>query len=643
MIELMIIFIAMVLPLSWALSHAESPQLRRIHIENFRYGKAPSIIHCNRGDTLVITMSSRDTGHSIYMQEFDIDAKVNPGNGKILQFKISDPTAPPTISDSFIIVADHPGFFGQFVSKTSFRCHVWCGPMHAFEHGVLILHPNFLLNAGIGALLALFLIGILRKFRTRHMPLSPDELEQYDSGVDLFQKFPGLKRLLQKRWFQPLMMSIGAVVLYLIVMISIFGTQMSGRNLGVLVIWIVWMFFVVTVFTPLGGRSWCTICPIPMAGEFLQRRSVTRVRSGSTGRYKNKLFGLMRSWPKSLDNGWLRLLFFLLLGTFSTTLVVKPEMTGYAILFLVILSMILSMIFEHRSFCRYLCPINTFIAIHATSGKLALRKTDATVCEECRANYCEKGSKGGYPCPYGLNVADINDNFDCGMCTECMKSCLYDNVTLRWRKFGSEISTHTLSRAITAIAMFVLGTAYTITYLGPWAKIRDYVNIIDKGNWDLFAIYGIILWLFALVLFPLALLLVNYISKKVTGIQESPKALLIASSGSIIPLSLSVWTAFIVPMLFVNITFIQQALSDPLGWGWNLFGQAGSPWVQLVPRLIPWLQVIFILMGFAYSFRNAWRIWLKLTLNRARALKGLIPLVSFYFLLSFIFIWYYAN
>ena len=351
----------------------------------------------------------------------------------------------------------------------------------------------------------------------------------------------------------------------------------------------------------------------------------------------------MRTWPKALDNGWPRLLFFLLLGTFSTTLVVKPEMTGYAILSLVILSMVLSLIFEHRSFCRYLCPINTFIASHATAGKLALRKTEASVCDECRADYCEKGSKGGYPCPYGLNVAEIDDNFDCGMCTECLKSCLYDNVTFRWRKLGSEIDTKTVSRAWTAMAMFILGTAYTITYLGPWPKIRDYVNIVDKGNWDLFAIYGITLWLVALVIFPLLMLLVTAISKKLSGISTGLKELLIATVGSITPLSLSIWAAFIIPMLLVNVTFIQQALSDPLGWGWNLFGKAGTPWIQLWPQFIPWIQVILTLLGFVYSFNNAWRIWVKLTMDKWKAVKGFLPLASFYLVLSCIFIWFYAN
>ena len=55
------------------------PQDRNIHIESFRYGKDPSVICCNRGDSLHLTFSTRDTAHSFFLEEFDIDAKVTPG------------------------------------------------------------------------------------------------------------------------------------------------------------------------------------------------------------------------------------------------------------------------------------------------------------------------------------------------------------------------------------------------------------------------------------------------------------------------------------------------------------------------------------------------------------------------------------
>ncbi|MCK4993272.1 MAG: hypothetical protein KAS29_22390, partial [Bacteroidales bacterium] len=48
----------------------QEPVDRYIHIRNFRYGKDPAVIRCNRGDRLHLTFSSDDTGHSFFLEEF---------------------------------------------------------------------------------------------------------------------------------------------------------------------------------------------------------------------------------------------------------------------------------------------------------------------------------------------------------------------------------------------------------------------------------------------------------------------------------------------------------------------------------------------------------------------------------------------
>jgi len=300
----------------------------------------------------------------------------------------------------------------------------------------------------------------------------------------------------------------------------------------------------------------------------------------------------------------------------------------------------MALIWKLRSFCQYICPINTFIGLYSKLGKLALRKSDPEICAQCKPIFCKKGSNSGWACPYGLNVREIDTNFDCGLCTECVKSCSYDNVTLRWRKFGSEFMIDSSSMAWTVMALFVLGTAYTIVYLGHWSTVRDFVNIFDKGNWDLFAIYVAILWLSAWVIFPLSIFL---ISKGFSRVKIKKFDLMISSTGALLPLGLFIWIAFTLQMFFTNITFFGQSLSDPFGWGWNLLGLAGSPWKQLLPRFIPWFQVIFILFGYYYSIRNLWYIWLKNTTDKKAAFRGMLPLAIYLWIISAIFIWFYSN
>jgi polyferredoxin len=641
--EALFLFLCGFIPVLISQFRSEKPVSRFIHIENFRYGKEPSIIYCNRGDTLHLTFLSRDTGHSFFLQEFDMDVKVSPSNEKVLQFHASDPQIPPTILDTVVFVAEHPGITKYLVSRSNFRCHVYCGPLHAFEQGNLIIGPNTLFNFGLGILFGFFLVGLRRIRTSLNSEAAAFEFPENDPGKDILNKFPRVKNVVKKSWFQPSLMLFGGIFLYIVLLTTIFGTKVSGRNLGVMLVWTVWLFLLISFLTPLGSRLWCTMCPLPTLGEFLQRRSITRVRTGSSNGYRNQFFGLDLSWPKWLKNGWPRLIAFLIAGTLSTTFVAVPRSTGYAILAFVVASTAMSLIFRLRSFCQYICPINTFVGTYAQLGTLALRKTSAEVCNNCKGDFCEKGSHTGWPCPYDLNVRTIDTNFDCGMCTECIRSCTYDNVTFKWRRFGSEAEITDTSLGWTAMAMLVLGIVYTIVYLGHWSEIRNYIDIIDKGNWGLFGIYTVVLWSSALLLFPLVMYAATRISKWLSGATQRTFELMIASTGSLLPLGLSVWIAFSTQMLFVNLTFVEQSLNDPFGWGWDLFGLAGIPWVQLVPQAVPWLQVMLVLIGFGYSFRNLYRNWKNKTRDGKMALRGLLPLATLLLMITAALIQFYAD
>ena len=138
---------------------AAPPEVRHVHVEAFRYGKDPAVIRCNRGDELHLTFSSRDTGHSFFLEEFDVDAKITPGSPDVAVFRTSQPEQAPEIKHELVLKAEHPGWLRYLVSKSQYRCHVWCGPMHAFEHGNLIIGPNTLLYAGLGLLLGIPFAG----------------------------------------------------------------------------------------------------------------------------------------------------------------------------------------------------------------------------------------------------------------------------------------------------------------------------------------------------------------------------------------------------------------------------------------------------------------------------------------------------
>jgi hypothetical protein len=213
------------------------PVSRQIHIRNFRYGKDPAVIRCNRGDTLHLTFSSDDTGHSFFLEEFDIDVKVSPAVEEVTVFSTKDPSERPVITREVTIVAEHPGLLNNLISKSHYRCHVWCGPLHAFEQGKLIILPNTLLCFSLGSLLGVVLVFLLGMFR--HPAADQASREDKSAWKDLFARNRFLKKLLVSRWPQMLLMLLALTLIYIVIMTSIFGTKMSGRNIGVLLMWAV--------------------------------------------------------------------------------------------------------------------------------------------------------------------------------------------------------------------------------------------------------------------------------------------------------------------------------------------------------------------------------------------------------------------
>ena len=622
---------------------AKSPRHRHLHVEAFRYGKEPSVIRCNRGDWLHLSFSTRDTGHSFFLEEFDVDAKIMPGQGKVLLFRTRRPETPPKSVSEVVIHAEHPGWLRYLVSKSQFRCHVWCGPMHAFEHGNLLIGPNTLLWAAYGLLAGIPLVGLmglrssLRSDSAATVPVSRTD------GWNLFEHLPWMKRVVKWRGLQFSLMLVTMTVLYFVVLTALFGTKVAGRNFGVMATWVVWLFLLTAVLVPLGGRIWCLACPLPMFGDLLQRRAATGVRTGSTRGYNSRFFGWNLPWPKRLANDWPRTVVFLTMGTFSTALVVVPRYSGWIIVSLVLLATLMAMIWELRAFCRYLCPVTAFVGLYGKLGMLALRADRLSVCKRCRSRACLKGSDKGWACPFGLCVAQIKENTDCGMCTECIKTCPYDNVSLRVRPFAHEMPIRSGGEARLAMGMLVLAAAYCLVHLGHWPALRDCVNIFDKGNWGLFLTFAALLWFTALVVMPATIFALALAGKRLARLMQPTRSVARACCGALVPLGLMLWIAFVVPMILVNFTFVLQSVSDPFGLNWNLFGMANTPWHQIWPRAIPWIQAGCLLVGLDYSLRSAWRIWLQLTGKPHAALLGMMPISGFLVVFSGCFVWFFAN
>ena len=618
----------------------DEPTARYIHIKNFRYGKDPSVIRCNRGDTLNLTFSTEDTGHSFYLEEFDIDAKISPSRETVEVFRTSDPTQDSYLTRELTFIAKHPGILNYLVAKSNYRCHVWCGPMHAFESGKLVIMPNTLLFFSLGCLAGMIFLWITGIFSKRSRIVYDTDRSNY---TDLFKKSGIIQRLFASRWPQTLLTIIAMMMIYIVILTSLLGTKMSGRNLGVLLMWAVWLFLLVAILTPFFGRIWCTICPLPFFGDLIQRKSFFNPVTGKTNGYNNHFYGFFRRWPERLQNGWFKLFVFLILATFSTTMVANPRVSGITVIMLIVIPTVMAVFWELRAFCRYVCPVSVFLEPFSRMSFLALRNKSQDVCDNCKAQYCKQGNLKGWACPYGLNVGEIKENTDCGFCFECLRSCTFNNIAIYKRPFGSELRNRNYSEAWGTIVVFTLAIVYSILYEGHWPVVRDFVNILDKKNWDLFGIYTLIVWTLSLVIIPGMIYLLSLSAVRLSRLRVSIKEVFLASSGSLLPIGLMLWIAFVIPMLFVNVTFIIQSVSDPFGWGWDFLGTANIPWHQFVPGLIPWLQATLVLTGLFLSLRNLTRTWQSEKLTPGKLFLLTAPVALFIITSAVSMLFFFTN
>lgn len=621
---------------------APPPQTRHFHVLAFRYGKEPYVIRCGRGDRLCLTFSSRDTGHSFFLEEFDLDIKINPQSCQVAVFSTRNPEAPPQLREEVILTADPPGAFGWLVSKMQFRCHVWCGPLHAFEQGNLIIHPNLLLHLGLGLAVGLNLVLWVgsspfpnqAEIRSNCSYLRENEEGSSSSAAVSQRNGGGLQGLgkmcfgvslqsyetsclnqgrdftrfafvaLGRGWLRVIFLLFSGIALYLVILTCLFGTKVAGRNFGTMFTWVVWLGLLICVVIPLGGRIWCPICPIPILGDFLQQ-----IRRFGGNRQGLQPRGFELSWPQLISPAFSRVLILLVLGTFSTAIVAVPRVTGLVVLGLVLVSVVTSLVWKLRFFCVYLCPVAAFLSTYSPLAWLSFRPKNRRICERCRVRSCQQGSHAGQPCPFGLWGGQTDLTSECGLCLECVKTCPFNNMFLAPSP-RRELSTATsLGVAWSRIILLVLAVSYCLIHLGPWPQLRTMVDIVDKGEWGLFGLFAILLWAIALGVVPLCLWILVWLGGVFTKRPLPRQKLMRESTAALLAPGLALWVAFAVHLAFVNASFVFQALSDPFGWGWNLLGMANTPWHQVFPAAIPWVQVMCLLVGHYHGLRTLQRVW----------------------------------
>jgi len=430
---------------------------------------------------------------------------------------------------------------------------------------------------------------------------------------DLAQ-LPLVKPLLKSRWPQWIIQAIALAGFIFAIIAGFIGTPVGSRNFSIVFVWIGWWALLMLIAVPMFGRGWCSVCPIPLPGEWLQRGAVIapNIKGG---------FTLGRRWPNKLRNIWLQNGSFALVALFSAVALTQPSVTAIVLAAFLFLAVGASLIFERRAFCRYLCPVGGFIGLYSQLAPIEVRAKDPSLCATHTEKTCYTGSADGYGCPWQVFPGGLTKNTYCGTCVECLRTCPHDNIAINLRPLGADLQQPTgrrLDEAFKAFIMLGSAMAYSLVMLGPWGAAKTAAYSVGSMAWAGYAA-AFLIFIFGLLpgLFWIAVALSKKIRphprplprKRERGKGEGgTRKAFVSFSYALIPLGLTAWVAFSLSFVLANISYLWPAISDPLGWGWNLFGTAAMEWTPHLAQAAPTLQVIALVGGLLWASATARQI-----------------------------------
>lgn len=448
---------------------------------------------------------------------------------------------------------------------------------------------------------------------------------------------PGVRWLFKKRWF-PMAAILFNMFMFMVILTAgvVGGFGPGNYSFGIMIVWILWWVLLMMLLVPVFSRTWCMVCPLASFGEWLQRLRIFGVNKEGGG--------LNIKWPKALSNMWLMNILFLATTFCSGFFTVKPLATFFLLGSIIVLAVVLSLVFEKRTFCLYVCPVSGFQGLYSNMAMTEIRPKDAAICEKHKKKTCVTGTKDGYGCPWLLEPHSLKRNTYCGMCLECFKTCPFDNMSFNLRPPGADVLVNEkrgLDEAWKAFIMLGIAVMFYTAMMGPWGWIKDMVRAATFSGWLSFV--GLHAG-FNLLVIPGVFGLFAWMSKLASGAKDiGMRAVFVNLSYSLIPMGLAAWIAFSFGFLLPNGSYVLHVFSDPFGWGWNLFGTAGVPWTPVLTAWLVPIQFATLIAGLVFSADFGYKLCKQTYAEPAAAKRGFLPLLAFLTLLTVFFGWLYGG
>ncbi|UCE51406.1 MAG: 4Fe-4S binding protein [Desulfobacterales bacterium] len=445
---------------------------------------------------------------------------------------------------------------------------------------------------------------------------------------------PWIKRLLQSKSLQ-LTFQVPLMIVFIFLLILAFvDIQDSGKNLSVIVIWTLWWTGIIFTFV-LVGRLWCYACPVGAISEWFSR-----------------MFKPHRLFPAKLRNLWLANFMFLLLTWLDIQIGVvrNPLVTGLILIAITATAIGIGMVYQRRTFCRYLCPIGGLIGIYSMVSAVELRSKDGEVCISHNRKDCYLGNERGNGCPMFEVIPKMDYNNFCNFCGECIKSCPKNNITLRIRTFFKDVWTsrkRSLDEAVLAVALLGISIFVTGDMLEPWGGwMESAMNLFPAQLLGIEYQYTVEVMTKSILFFGISLLVIPGLILLAAafsnfnvgnGNHNGIKQTFITFGYMFIPIGLSMHLAHNIGHLLNESRVITPALQRVINT-YTIFNTGEPNWQLASAPLIDsgslyWIQMSCFLIFYLFSIYAGYRLAMNNYQDSHTSFKALVPMIFISFVL----------
>lgn len=448
-------------------------------------------------------------------------------------------------------------------------------------------------------------------------------------------QFAFVNRLVKLQSFPILLQTLSLLAFLLVLTAGLIGQ--TKNNIAPALTWTWW--WALLIFIVLGfGKAFCAICPWEAASSIVTSLSL---------KSRIKKIGYEIPWPKSARNIYPAIAFFIILTWFELghNVTHSPSMTAILGLVMMGMAVLFAIIFERRAFCRYACLVGRVSGLYALFSPVELRPESKDTCTQCTSKACFRGSADQVGCPTMLFPGNLKENTYCTLCTECVRSCPHDNIGINLRPFATDLFNKIRfqwDEATLAIVLLALTSFHGLTMTPLWETLNNHVRVATGvGPISSFSLLMLIMITAPIMLFWFGAKAAQALTKDES---VDAKKIFKAFAYSVVPVALFYHLAHNSMHFYLEAQNIVPLLSDPFGYGWNLFGTAHKTYGPLLSLETIWyIQITFIVVGHVYGVLIADRVARTLFRNYRNILRSLVPLLLTMILYSSYSVWLIAQ